>query len=154
MYNSLWTLSWHLVSYSCPQVITSSYLFQYSLLWLFTVILKLLGLHSYYHCSGFINLCRYLMSHFIYSQWDLLDESSMMQSKANAHNHWFLRYKQFSVWWLLISWSLGGFLRCWGLPSIIEKVFLRAFQCSLDCQKRPSICGDRSKWSLWHTCRS
>ena len=33
----------------------------------------------------------------IYSQWDCLDESFMMQSKANAHNHQFLRYKQFNV---------------------------------------------------------
>ena len=58
----------------------------------------------------------------IYSWWDCLDESFMMQSKANACDHWFLRYKQFSVCWLLIGWFLGGFLRCRGLPSIIGKV--------------------------------
>ena len=73
----------------------------------------------------------------------------MVQSKANAHDHRFLRYKQFSIWWLLISWSLGGFLRCQGLPSIIGKVFLRAFQCNLDRWKRPIIRGDMSEWSLW-----
>ena len=56
MYNSLWTLSWHLVSYSCPQVITSSYFSQYSLLQLSTVFSKLLGLHSCHHCSGFITV--------------------------------------------------------------------------------------------------
>ena len=74
----------------------------------------------------------------------------MMQSKANTHDHRFLRYKQFSVWWLLIGWSLGEFLRCWGLPSIIGKVFLRAFQCNLDRWKRPIIYGDTSEWNLWH----
>ena len=94
----------------------------------------------------------------IYSWWDRLDESFMMQSKANAHDHRFLRYKWFGVLWLLIGWSLGGFLRCRGLPSIIEKVFLRAFQCNLDRQKRPIIRGDMSEWSLWQreriaTCR-
>ena len=78
----------------------------------------------------------------------------MMQSKANAHNHQFLRYKQFSVWWLLIGWSLGVFLRCQGVPSIIGKVFVRAFQCNLDHWKRPSICGDRSEWSLWQSTSS
>ena len=67
-----------------------------------------------------------------YSQWDCLDESFMMQSKANAHNHQFLRYKRFGVLWLLIGWSLSRFLRCRGLPSIIGKVLLRAFQCNLD----------------------
>ena len=86
---------------------------------------------------------------FIYGRWDHLDESFIIQSKTNAHNHRFLRYKQFSIWWLLIGWSLGGFLRCWGLPSIIGKVFLRAFQYSLDCWKKPIIHGDTSEWSLW-----
>ena len=73
-----------------------------------------------------------------------------MQSKANYHNHWFLRYKCFSIWWLLISWSLSGFLWCQGVPSIVGKVFLRAVQCNLDGWNRPIIYGDTSKWSLWH----
>jgi len=64
MYNSLWTLSWHLVSYSCPQMITSVYLFKYSLLQLSTVFSKLLGLHSCHHCSGFIRLWAPASSNF------------------------------------------------------------------------------------------
>ena len=49
----------------------------------------------------------------------------------------------------LISWWI---LKVSRAPSIIGKVFLRAFQCNLDRRKRPSICGDRSKWSLWQDC--
>ena len=104
----------------------------------YVITLRIVYLHGYFNA---------LRS--IYSRWDCLNESFMMQSKVNAHNHRFLRYKQFSIQWLLISWSFGGFLRCRGLPSIIGKVFLRAFQCNLDHQKRPSIHRDRSKWSLW-----
>jgi len=73
-----------------------------------------------------------------------------MQLKVNVYNHWFLRYKYFSVQWLLISWSLSKYLWCRGVPSIIGKPFLRAFQYNLYGQNRPIIHGDTSEWSLWY----
>ena len=102
------------------------------------------NIEDYLSPWDFITLC------YIYSWWKHLDESFLMQSKANIHNHQFLRYKCFSVWWLLISWSLSKYLWCWGVPSIIRKVFLRAFQYNLDGWNRPIIHGDTSEWSLWH----